>query len=243
MSVLRKNILLVAIKPHSTLKKYFNGSNLVVDLYCYADVIDYIRSMHTSFTTYAHAQANSGIQETFTILDKNLRELSGEELYMRRPHKGDVLHIVPAIVGGGGKRGAGALIAAAALVFFLPAILASAGVAGVAGAAGATLGTAAAVGNIGILGSTLGALSGTIGLNLALMGVSMLLAPKTPKTETSRDNNAFGSLVNTTNSGIPVALHYGLDRVAGQLISGYTKTIRKADGDDVGLSDIVNTYA
>lgn len=234
MSVLRKNILLVSIKPHSTLKKYFNGDNLVVDLFCYADVIDYIRSMHTRFTKYIHIQANNGIEETFTILDKNLRELNGEELYMRKPHKGDVLYIVPVIMGGGGKRGGLALIAAAALIFFAPALLA-----GMGGIAGAT--TAATIGTLNLLGGTVAGITSTVGLNLALMGVSMLLAPKTPKTEPSRDNNAFGSLVNTTSSGIPVALHYGQVRVAGQLITGYTKTIPKADGDDVSLSTVLTT--
>ena len=234
--------MIVAIKPHSTFKKYFNGADLEADLECYADIIDYLRSMHTRFSKYIHIQANTGIQETFTILDKNLRELTNEELYMRRPHKGDVLYIVPTIIGGGGKRGAGALIAAAALVFFLPAILASAGVAGVA-SAGVAAGTSAAVGALPMLGglTTVAGFASTVGLNLALMGVSMLLAPKTPETPPSRDNNAFGSLVNTTNSGIPVALHYGLDRVAGQLISGYTKTIPKADSVTLTIAEVLGT--
>ncbi len=230
--------MLVNIKPHSTFQKYFNGVDLKVDLDCYADIIDYIKSMHTSFAKYIHVQANNGLQETFTILDKNLHELSPEELYMRRPHKNDTLYIVPAIIGGGGKRGPLMLIAAAALIFFAPALLASAGVSGVA-SAGVAAGTAGAVGAIPILGGTLGSIAGSIGLNLALMGISMLLAPKTPKTETSRDNNAFGSLVNTTSSGIPIPLHYGLVRVAGQLITGYSKTINKADGDTITMADVL----
>lgn len=226
--------MLVTIKPHSTLQKYFNGDNLKADLYCYADIMDYIRSMHTRFTKYIHIQANNGLQETFTILDKNLRELTAEELYMRKPHKDDVLYIVPTILGGGGKRGGLALIAVAALIFFAPALLAASGVT----IGGAT--TAAGIGGVSLLGGTIASVTGSLGLNLALMGVSMLLAPKKPDTPTSRDNNAFGSLVNTTSSGIPVGLHYGQVRVAGQIISGYTRTINKGEGDNVPLTDILS---
>lgn len=231
--------MLVSIKPHSSISKYFNGTELQVDLSCYADVLDYIRSMHPAFTKYIHTQANNGLQETFTLLDKNLHELSSDEMVMRKPHKGDVIHIVPSIVGGGGKRGGIMLLAAAALIFFAPAMLAAAGVAGTATAT-AALGTAGAVANIGVLGTTLGAITSTLGLNLALMGISMLLTPKTPTAETSRDNGAFGSLTNTTSSGTPVALHYGLVRVAGQLISGYTQTINTSNGDEVTVSQVLN---
>ena len=207
--------MLVKIKPHSTFQKYFNGINLQADLFCYADVLDYIRSMHPAFTKYIHNQSVNGLQETFTILDKNLREMTQDELFMRKPHAEDMLYIVPAIMGGGGKRGALALLAAAALIYFAPALL------GISSTASTLFGL-----------TTVGTLTSTIGLNLALMSVTMLVAPKTPKTEPSRDNNAFGSLVNTTSSGIPVALHYGLVRVAGQLITGYIKTNDKADGDE-----------
>lgn len=186
--------------------------------------MDYIRGLHPDFTSYIQTQTNQGLQESFTILDKDLHELTPDELYMRKPHKNDVLYIVPAVLGGGGKRGALALIAAAALIFFAPQLLAAAGMGG---------GSAAAVAGTSVIGNlTIGTLSSTLGLNLALMGIAMLLAPKQRSTESSRDNDSFGSLVNTTSSGTPVALHYGLVRVAGQLISGYTKTINLVPGDD-----------
>ena len=211
--------MLVTIKPHSTLQKYFRGADLKADLNSYIEVMDYIRSLHPDFTVYIKKQAELGLQETFTILDKNLRELTPDELYMRKPHKNDVLYIVPAITGGGGKRGALALLAVAALIFFAPQLLAMAGSSLTAGST--------------IIGTmTLGGLTSTLGLNLALMAVTMLLAPKPKAAENSRDNDAFGSLVNTTGSGTPVALHYGLVRVSGHLVSGYTKTINTVPGDD-----------
>lgn len=219
MSVLRTNILLVTIKPHSTFQKYFRGTDLKADLNSYIEVMDYIRGLHPDFTSYIQKQAQQDFQETFTILDKDLHELTPDELYMRKPHKNDVLYIVPAVIGGGGKRGALALLAAAALIFFAPQLLAAMG--------SSLTATTPIIGNL-----TLGTLTSTLGLNLALMGVSMLLMPKPKSAESSRDNDAFGSLVNTTSSGTPVALHYGLVRVAGQLITGYTKTINIVPGDD-----------
>lgn len=233
MSVLRKNTLLVSIKPHSTLQKYFSGVDLKADLFCYADVIDYIRSMHPAFTKYIHNQSVNGLQETFTLLDKNLRELTQDELLIRRPHKDDIIYIVPTILGGGGKRGSLALIAAAALMVFLPtiapALASSLGGITLAG----TAGTATAVTALSV--------TQTLGINLALMGVTMLLAPKTRTADASRDNNAFGSLVNTTASGTPVALHYGLVRVAGQLITGFVKTVEKADGDELTVDTVTGS--
>lgn len=225
MSVLRINTLLVTIKPHSTFQKYFRGSDLRADLNSYIEVMDYIRGLHPDFTSYIQNQAQNGLQESFTILDRNLHELTPDELYMRKPHKNDVLYIVPAIIGGGGKRGLLALIAAAALLFFAPQLLAMGGFGG---------GSAATVASTKVLFglTTVGTLTSTLGLNLALMGISMLLMPKPKEAESSRDNDAFGSLVNTTSSGTPVALHYGLVRVGGQLISGYTKTISTVPGDD-----------
>ena len=230
--------MIISIKPHSSIQKFFRGTDLKVDIAAYSDLLYYINSMHPDFIKYVKQQVENNLQETFSFLDKNLKEINKDDMYMRRPKENDVIYIVPVIVGGGGKRGVGAIIAAAAFIFFLPAILASAGVAGVAGVAGATLGTAAAVGNIGILGSTLGAVTGTIGLNLALMGVSMLFMPKTKTAESSRDNDMFGSLVNTTSSGIPIPINYGLVRVAGQLISGYVKTIESDPSIDKPVSAV-----
>ena len=232
--------MIISIKPHSSIQKFFRGTDLKVDIAAYSDLLYYINSMHPDFIKYIKQQVENNLEEAFSFLDKNLKEITKDEMYMRRPKENDIIYIVPVILGGGGKRGVGAIIAAAAFIYFLPAILASAGLAGVAGATGATLGTAAAVGAIPILGglTTLGAVTGTVGLNLALMGVSMLFMPKTKTAETSRDNDMFGSLVNTTSSGISIPINYGLGRVAGQLISGYVKTIESDPSIDKPVSAV-----
>lgn len=227
--------MIVNIKPHSTLQKYFRGTELKADINHYADVLEYIYSIHPDFLTYVKKQSQNELQETFTFLDKNLREINQDEMFMRKAHDGDTIYIVPAIVGGGGKRGIIAILAVAALMIAFPLV---AGMASMAGTGLATASSAVLWGT-GATAMTLGSLVGTIGLNLALMGVSMLLMPK-PNTsaESSRDNNAFGGLTNTTASGTPIPLNYGLVRVAGQLISGYTKTIpSSSSGEDVALTE------
>lgn len=224
MSLLRKNTLLVSIKPHSTLQKFFRGTDLKADLNNYAEVLDYINSIHPDFIVYLKKQAENEVQETFVFLDKDFRELTQEEMFMRKPKKDDIIYIVPAIVGGGGKRGIFAILAVAALMIAAPYLIPSLGTTALWGTGASTVFASSVV--------------TTIGINLALMGITMLLAPKAPKSETSRDNDAFGSLVNSTASGTPVPLNYGLVRVAGQLLSGYTKTVEAAAGEDITLSSI-----
>lgn len=225
--------MLVSIKPHSSLQKYFRGTDLKADISSYADVLEYINGLHPDFIVYLKKQAENGLQETFTFLDKNLRDISTDEMFMRKPHEGDIIYIVPSIIGGGGKRGASALILIAIAMITFPYW---AGAAGLGGAltttfAGATVAAGAT--------TAISSIVATIGLNLALMGVAMLLMPKNnTKADNSRDNDMFGSLTNTTSSGTPIPLHYGLVRVAGQLVTGYTKTIESPTDDDVSLTSI-----
>ena len=45
----------------------------------------------------------------------------------------------------------------------------------------------------------------------------------------------FGSLKNTTSSGTPIPIHYGLMRVSGQFLSGYIQTNRHGKSDQVNV--------
>ena len=226
--------MLIKIKPHSTLQKYFRGTDLKADINYYADILDYINSIHPDFLNYTKQQSHNDFQETFTFLDKNLREINQDEMFMRKAHEDDIIYIVPAIVGGGGKRGIFAILAIAALMLALPML---------APALSGTLSSTYIFGSAtSAMSLTVGGLIHTVGLNLAIMGVTMLLMPKPTiaSGESSRDNNAFGSLTNTTSSGTPIPLNYGLVRVAGQLISGYVKTAESTSaGEDVSLTDIL----
>jgi predicted phage tail protein len=225
--------LIISIKPHSSIQKFFRGTDLKVDIAAYSDLLYYISSMHPDFINYIKRQVENNLQEVFSFLDKNLKEIDKDEMYMRRPKENDVIYIVPVIVGGGGKRGAGALILAAIALATFPIWAPAVSLGGLAGATAYTVGAGAAATVVSI-----GSIVSTVGLNLALMGVSMLFMPKTKTAESSRDNDMFGSLVNTTSSGIPIPINYGLVRVAGQLISGYVKTIESDPSIDKPVSAV-----
>lgn len=98
------------------------------------------------------------------------------------------------------------------------------------GAAGATGSTAAAAAGLGSFGTTLA-------VNAGLALVTSLFTQK-PESLTSRDqqvrqNNMFGSLQNTIDSGTSIPLLYGQHRVAGQFISGYIDSIDHGKNDDI----------
>jgi predicted phage tail protein len=233
---LRKDILLVKIKPHSAYNKYFSSLELQADLNTYYDVFYYIKSIQPRFAHYLKQQESLGIEEGFVILDKNLREVNPDELLIRRVKDGDIIHIVPSIVGGGGKRGLLAAFAIFALFAFIP-------LAGVGAAAGGGAGAGATGGFFGGIRSIWAAiptqLQGIV-LNVGL-GLLASVFSRTPKQEESRKNDMFGSLTNSTASGTPIALHYGQVRVAGQLLSGYIKSIEHAKSDVISVSDVLAT--
>ena len=220
----------MTIKPHSAFHSLFTDKELVADFTTYYDIIFYLNAMQGKFINYLKRQNENEIQESYVFLDKNLREIQVDELQIRRARDGDIIHIVPAIVGGGGKRGIIAVLAAAAFFFALP-------VAAAAMSAGAGLGSAAIAGVASIPGAiaALGPVMSNLVVNIGLALVSALFAPKAQKAESTRENDAFGSLVNSTNSGTPVALHYGLVRVAGQLISGYISTVNHGKNEQVNV--------
>lgn len=221
----RRNTLLVKVKPHSSFRNLFSASEYQVDITTYQDLLFYINSMQKRFMNYVRQQRLNNIEEGFVFLDRNLKHISVDEMLLRRAKEGDVIHIVPAIIGGGGKRGGlFRILAFAAILVFLPQMigaLAPASAAGVA-AAGVTAGT----GTIATLGAMFKAspfLAQIVG-NVGLALLSSLFMSN-PKQETTRENNMFGSLTNTIESGTPIPLNYGSVRVAGQLVSGYLNSV------------------
>lgn len=171
--------------------------------------------MQPSFCNYLREQVSSGIQEGFVILDNNLNEVTPDQFKLRRVKKGDIVHIVPAIFGGGGKRG-GLLAILAVAAFAFVAVGALAGMA--AAGAAAPIGAATSVTSL-----SMGGFLKNIVINIALSTLSTLLmgSGSSSTDDTTRNNNSFGSLVNTTTTNTPIALHYGLTRVAGQVINGH----------------------
>lgn len=220
--------MLITVKVHSAFTKFFPKLNLSVDIVKYIDLVNYLDALHPKFTTYVRQQASNEYAEGFVFLDKNLNEISLDEFNIKRPKEGDVIYLVPTIVGAGGKRGT---------IFALMAFAAFAALSGglSIGASGSLFGGASwgatAAGTTAATAAMPGWLS-NLGVNIGLAMLSSLFMTK-PQQETSRQNDYFGSLTNTTASGTSIGLHYGLVRVGGQMISGYLKTYDRNQDDSV----------
>ena len=248
--------MLTTLKIHSSFKEYFTDLEYKADFTLYTDVISYLKAMHPKFNHYMNQIDSNISDETYALLDNDLNIVTQEDLLIKKVKEGSTIYLTPMIVGGGGKRGG--LFAVAAIVGIGIATggfgLAAAGTAGGAaggyaaaaggGAAGAS---AAAAGYSSAGGGLLAGFGGMGGFARSLVGniaMSLLssLFTKKPKSQTdtdqsTRENGMFGSLTNSTQSGTPIGLHYGLVRVGGQFISGYIESEEHGKNDNVEVGD------
>jgi predicted phage tail protein len=234
----------------------FSETSYRVDLVRYADVLSYLTSMHRKFRNYVKGCQIGLVEETFCLLDKNLELISQNDLFIKKIKKDDCFYVVPVIVGAGGKNGMRNLVIAAALIAATGP--AGAGLWGTGGAAAGTAGTAAAssasvmgtaaeaqfMGQVGAQtagGFTLGSFGTTLAVNAGLALATSLFTKKPADIkrtdQNARQNNMFGSLKNTVDSGIPIPLIYGLHRVGGQFISGYLDTTKHDSSANIKVSD------
>ena len=232
----------IKVKVHSAFHKFFEDTEYTIDAITALDVFLYLRSMHPRFSSYMTQTESRASDEDFAFLDKDLKMIDVQAIEFKKFKEGDVVHLVPLIVGGGGKRGLLAFFAIAAFIVFLPAIAGA-----LAPGAGAGVGVGAPLNAIPQLGAVnVGA--GKAGLSMGgflkkmagnlLMNIVSKIFTKSGKAnsdENVRDNNMFGSLKNTTSSGTPIPLHYGLMRVSGQFLSGYIQTNRHGKSDQVNV--------
>lgn len=222
--------MLVTIRPHSAFKSFFYEKEYKADLKTYNDIFFYLNGMHKHFVSYLRKQKAQGIDEGFVLLDKNLKTINPDEFRFKHLKDGDIVHIVPAIVGGGGKRGGLLAILAVAMFVFLPMLApAAGGIAGAGAGAGAAATTAGAgvAAKTGLFAGKLGGFLQNIVVNIGLALLSSLFASK-PKEEETRQSDMFGSLTNSTGTGTPIALNYGMVRVAGHMINGYVLSLGHA---------------
>ena len=226
------------VKIHSSLHKYFDQKELQADFNTYYDLVPYFSAMHPRFNHYMRMVNWGESDEGFAFLDKNLNIVTEEELHIKRVHEGDTIYLAPVIVGGGGKKGG--LLAAVAVVGLIAFTGGAAAPALTSGAASGAAGAgAAAAGSTGGIFSSFAAMPGfaqSLFMNVGMSIISSLFTKKKKPAETdtsTRQGGAFGSLTNSTQSGTPIALHYGLVRVAGQMLSGYI------DSDDHGKNDVI----
>ena len=230
--------MLVTIKIHSAFSKFFPKSEFKADLNKYADIPFYLGSMHPRFSRYANAIDHGDCQEGYALLDKNLKLVRDQDLFIKSIKADDVFYLTPAIVGGGGKRGSMLLLLAAAIA--LPGVVSAA----TGGTFAGGYSSAAAVGETALTASGASssavALSQTIAINAGLAIVTSMFTSRGKIKETDqniRQNDMFGALQNTIDSGTPIPLIYGMHRVPGQFISGYLDTV------DHGKSDVITVQS
>lgn len=237
--------MLAKIKIHSAFKSLFTELEYTADFKKYADILYYLGAMHPRFQRYAKAIEHGQCQEGYALLDKNLKPISDQDLFIKSVKSDDVFHIVPAIVGGGGKR-TQKLITYAAIAtaaYFAFPYVASAFTAGTT--TGTTAGTAAVkAGGTAAASSGLSISAGTLAVNAGLALVTMLFTQRQDIKQTDqnvRSNDMFGGLQNTISSSTPIPLIYGLHRVPGQLISGYLDTVDHGRDDNITVQSRFTT--
>jgi predicted phage tail protein len=232
--------LLTTLKVHSAFNKFFNQPSYTVDITSYADMLFYINSMHPKFIGYITEQELAGTpNEGYIFLNKELTILTNDDLFMTKARDGDTIHLVPAIIGGGGKRGG-----IIAMIMIVGLAFATGGGSLAAGGVGGAGGGSSIFGGIFNTFKALPAFAKNL---VTSVGLSILTRAfqKQPsqgqaaasESEAIRENGAFGPLTNSTSSGTPVPLHYGMPRVSGQFLSGYIDSTEHGKNDVVKVGD------
>ena len=246
LTSLKEVTLLATLKIHSCFHKFFDQSEYTADFDNYHDILFYLQSMHTKFNNYMRSVHDMQAEESFALLDDDLNMITTDQYHVKHIKEGATIYLAPVIVGGGGKRGGLLLLIGIGIMTGGFGLMAGAGTAtlptamtmqsGVAVSSSAT--GLAASGSTGIMGALakMPSFARSILGNLAMNMITSLFTKKPKKMETdtsTRENGMFGNLTNTLESGTPIALQYGLVRVAGQMLSGYI------DSDEHGKNDVV----
>lgn len=236
----------IKVNFHKTLHKYTKGySEFTFEVNNFNELSYAIKNTFEELVTKFMDFSNFTTNKDILIMLDNNKSLITEKTILRNPTDIPEVYVVPSISGGGGGKSSiilGAAIAAFAF-FAIPALAGAAGALGsgtLAAGTTTTLGSAASAfsGLTGFAGFAAQSLLG-VGINLILGGLAALFSkkPKPKDTELDRpertENNAFGSLTNSTNSDNSVQMLYGMHRIGGQLVSGYVKT------RDHGKNDII----
>ena len=224
---------MITLKINSVFKNHFDQPEYQVDVSSYYDIEFYLKSIHPRFDNYIRQIKNGEAQESFAYVNSNLEVIDKTTFALKKVKDGEVIYLVPVIVGGGGNKGlfafAAIVVIAVAAPYLAPTL--TTGIAAPASAGGVLAGGIAA-GQASMAaagGSLLGSILTRVALNVALNVVTSLFTSK-PQGKTQEatvdsgsrsENDMFGSLVNSTTSGTPVGVNYGLFRLGGQFLSGY----------------------
>ena len=182
----------------------------------------------------------SGAQrrQNLALVNKNKRVLGHEDYVLNRLTSDDTeFHVVPLLIGAGGKSGMTSILIGAAFI-----------------ALAVETGGTALMDTPLIAGTTmtLGSIAMSIGVRMVLSGVmAMVMKPPKPDmtgqqttdTEARMENKIFNGLQNTTKSNTPVAMVYGRTRLGGQFVSGEIRTFDHGKNETVNVNLLFPTGA
>jgi len=241
----------VTLRFHKLLTKFTNGvDSITVNVTSYCDAVTAAANMFPDLENYFRTVVKDNFKEE-ALLVSDGKVVPMDEVFFK-PKK--EITLVPIINGGGGNGGLIAgiiIIAAVALSFFTGGaslgLLATSSTAGGATLSGGAIaaagsGAAAAAAATTVSLTTLGQLALSIGFSLVLSG----LAPKpkinnnqqkVPDSGARTENNAYGSLANSTDSRSAIGIIYGMHRIGGQFVSGYIKTKNHGKTDMINVGE------
>jgi len=214
----------VEMRFHKSLLKYTDEvREITFDVATYGQLISALEATFPKLKTVINQIKNKQITDNFSIVDLVNNKILTFQDYFSKKIKSAKLCLLPIIAGSKSSLET-ALVAAAiiAVAIYAPQL----GATMVEGAA--VSGTAVAAGGTA---TALGTAVMTVGVSM-MIGAVMMEIMKPPKSDGSgdaaaRQNDAFGPLQHTLNSGTPIPLVYGRHRVAGHLLSGEVRTIDK----------------
>ena len=178
-------------------------------------------------------------------IQRGIDFIGEEELLLSIGKEDLIITEIPA----GQKSGWAKVLAAIALIV----VTAGAGamMVGAAASQAAAMGATIAVGQTGMaaglsfaMGTTLGKMAITFGINLALQGVTQMMT-KGPETDKAEANKGylFNGPVNTTQQGLPVPVAYGELVVGGAVISTSFQSSKFPSPNQSAFSQTSRTYS
>ena len=217
----------ITLEFHRSLLKYTDGvKNHTITCDDFTSLVSAISHLFPNLGNYIRRVQATEVLENLCLLDKN-KKLIKSKVYEFNKFKENhsSLFLVPMMAGAGGKKGSFLQIAIG--IALIGATFAFPGLAGTQ-----------------LLGTTLGKMMMSTGLNMILGGIMGLMqeTPKPPEKQISDnqeriDNNMFSGLQNTTSSNNNVPVNYGSPRVSGQLVSGFVKSLNHGKGDLIKVSE------
>ena len=245
---------MLTIKPVGSMKSFFDNDEYAIDVKSCVDVLLYIQAMHPRLGLFMRQAQCLATIEDFCFLTEDGETIEPQYFPYHKFKEDDVLYIAPLITGAGGRVGLVFAIVALVTISVVTGGAATAAIAAgaetgfVAAGAGAVSASATAAASTASALSFISsaALRFAISLSLQLIQSFFVSTPKARTREITKDsgtrsqNDAFGSLVNSSAAGTPIALNYGEMRVGGQFLSGYILSQQHAQNDAPTIASIFN---